>query len=313
VAVVAGKLMGASWRETLRRAAAYGAGVIAVAALLGLWAALAGRSVNSVYYAMFGFRLDAVSALSGPGVGTRMSRLYLPALQSGLAVALVVAAVGIARLRGQSLVRVVLAGWLLAALAGVLLGGSYWPHYLIALASVTAAGAAAAVVRHRWVAVAGVGAMAMAAAIIAWPIVRHDAADTFQRDSITIGHYIRARAQPGETAYVLYAKVNVLYYSGLRPAFPYNWSLMMRSVPDAQAKLRRALASPQRPTWIVQAQTTGSFGLDRNGLTKRLLHRNYRRVATLCGVKVLLSRGAPARPAPVGFQSCGGPNPPAVS
>ena len=43
-----------------------------------------------------------------------------------------------------------------------------------------------------------------------------------------------------------------LYYSGLRDPFPYNWSLMMRALPKAQAELRSMLAAPDRPTWIVR-------------------------------------------------------------
>src|SRR4051794_4575763 len=66
-AMVATKVTGAGWRETLRRAAAYAAGVGAVAIALVVWAAAEHVSAGSVWYAMFGFRLDAVSALSGPG------------------------------------------------------------------------------------------------------------------------------------------------------------------------------------------------------------------------------------------------------
>jgi 4-amino-4-deoxy-L-arabinose transferase-like glycosyltransferase len=311
VAVLAGKLTGVSWRETGRRAAAYGAGVGVVAAALVAWAAASSTSAASVYYAMFGFRLDAVHALSKDGFGARIGRLGLPVLESGLAVALVVAVVGIARMRGRPVVRAALGAWLLASTAGVLLGGSYWPHYLIALVSVAAAGAAAAAVRHRWVATAGVCAMAAAAAAVTGPIVLHDAPDSFQQDAITVGHYLRARAEPGQSAYVLYAKVNILYYSGLRAAFPYNWSLMMRAAPHAERTLRRVLASQARPTWIVEQQRTRAFRLDRNGATGRLLTRNYRRVTTLCGHPLFLARGAPARPPPPrlrGPHRCSGPN-----
>jgi 4-amino-4-deoxy-L-arabinose transferase-like glycosyltransferase len=307
VAVLAGKLAGVSWRESLRRAAAYLAGVALVAVALVAWAALNHRSAGSIYYAMFGFRIDAASGLASD-FGMRVTRLGLPALASGLAVALGVAIVGIARLRDQPVVRAVLATWFLVALVGVLLGGSYWPHYLIALASVTAVGVAAALVRHRWIATAGVAAMLVAAAVVAAPVALHGSAASIDRSAVTVGDYIRDRAEPGETAYVLYAKVNILYYAGLRPAFPYNWSLMMRSAPHAEAKLRRDLASPHRPTWLVKWQRTDAFGLDHSGLTKRIVARNYRRVTTLCGHSLYLARGARARAAPVDVQSCDAPS-----
>jgi hypothetical protein len=172
--------------------------------------------------------------------------------------------------------------------------------------SVTAAGVAVALVRHRWVATAGLAALVVAAAVTAGPVALHDSADTFDQSAVTVGKYIRERALPGQTAYVLYAKVNILFYTGgsVRPAFPYNWSLMMRSAPQAQAKLRSELASPQRPTWLVQWQGSRSFGLDRNGVTKRLIARNYTRATTLCGHRVFLARGAPARAAPPVAHGC---------
>jgi hypothetical protein len=309
VAVLAGKFAGVSWRETFRRAGAYAAGVGVVVVALVAWAALAHRTLGSVYYAMFGFRLAAVHALAG-GASLHISRLSSPALDSGILAALLIALVGIARLRGRPVVRVVLATWTLVALVGVLAGGSYWPHYLIALVSVTAAGAAAALVRHRWIAATGVVAMTIAAATVAFPVAIHHSADTYDESAVAVGDYINDRSEPGDTAYVLYAKADILYYSGLPAAFPYNWSLMMRSAPHAEAKLRQDLASPSRPTWLVQWQHTRAFGLDKSGLTERLVTQHYRRVTTLCGHPLFLARGAHARAAPVELNSCGVPSAP---
>jgi hypothetical protein len=73
---------------------------------------------------------------------------------------------------------------------------------------------------------------------------------------------------------------------------------MMDSVPNAEHELRALLASPRRPTWVVEAQATTAFGLDRSGETARLLARHYRRVARPCGRPVLLERGAGVRPDP---------------
>jgi hypothetical protein len=148
-------------------------------------------------------------------------------------------------------------------------------------------------------------AIVLPVALNAVKVGRSDAADGFQRATIAIGRYIHARALPGQTAYVLYARVNVLYYAGLRDPFPYNWSLMMRAAPHAQARLRHLLASPARPTWVLQEQGTRAFRLDRDGVTKRLLTLHYRRFATVCGSRLLLARGAAARPAPPGHPACG--------
>jgi hypothetical protein len=305
VALMAGKLSGTPWRETARRAAAYAAGIAAVAATLAAWAIATHTSAASILYALFGFRLDAVHALAGGGTAARIHRLAGPFLESGLVLAFPVALVGIARLRARRAIRAALAAWLAAACAGVLLGGSYWPHYLIALVSVTAAGAAAALARQRWgIAVVAVTAMAAAAVLTAAPTVLHDGADGFDQGTRAVGDYLSRQARPGDTAYVLYTDANLIYYSGLRPAFPYNWSLMMRAVPGAQDQLRAALGSPsKRPTWIVVWQPAGAWGLDRSGATRRLLARDYVRVATVCGHPVLRARAGSPRPALVRMDS----------
>jgi hypothetical protein len=305
VAMVATKATGSDWRETLRTVAAYAAGVGAVAIALVIWAAAEHVTAGSVWYAMFGFRLDAVSALSGPGAEGRLIGLWPPLRDSGLAITAVLALVGLVWLRVGALVRAVLLASLAAAVIGIVLGGSYWPHYLIALVPVTAAAAGALLGRHRWLGAIAICAIAASTVLSAERAGRTDSVDSTQSTAVTIGRYLHARAVPGETAYVLYARVNTLYYAGLRDPFPYNWSLMMRAVPGAQDRLRRLLASPRRPTWLVKADGTRSFGLDRSGATQRLLTLHYRLAGTVCGERVLLERGAPASPPPPPSLRCG--------
>jgi hypothetical protein len=183
-------------------------------------------------------------------------------------------------------------------------GGSYWPHYLIELVPVTSVGAAVALAR---VPRAGV----LALAVIAAPALAATASAVhsgqprhYQESAVAVGRYLRERAMPNQTAYVRYAKVNILYYSGLQSPVPYEWSLMMEAVPGAQETLQDVLESPRRPTWVVEWQGDRAFGLDRTGVLRHLLGRDYRRVATVCGRPVLLARGAQARPAPPGATDC---------
>jgi hypothetical protein len=300
VALVAGKLFGLSWRETARRAGAYGAGVAALVAALVAWAALSHISAHSVWYAMFGFRLDSIDALVKHGLESRLSTLGSPLLTSGLALALLCAVVGIARLRDRPVVRLTLAAWIAAAACGILLGGSYWPHYLIELVPGAAAGAALTFRRYRLVGAIAAAVIALPTVIHAADVGRSDSADSFQQDARTIGDYIHDRSLPGATAYVMYAKVNTLYYAGLPVPYPYNWSLMARAVPGAQERLRSLLSSPARPTWIVRPEGPRAFGLDGSGMTKRLLTAHYRSIGRVCGTRILLARGARVLPVPRG-------------
>jgi 4-amino-4-deoxy-L-arabinose transferase-like glycosyltransferase len=304
--VVAGKLLGLPWGETLRRAGAYCSGIVVVFIALVIWVLATGTTAHGVWYAMFGFRLDSASALAKHGLEMRLTSLDAPLLISGLAVAFLIALVGLWRIRNGPLVRVALFAWVVAAAAGILLGGSYWNHYLIALIAPSAAGAAALLQRNRIAAAIALVVIALPTVYHAASIARRDGGDAYQRGALTIGSYIHARSLPGSTLYVMYTKPNALYYARVRAAFPYNWSLMIRAVPGAVDRLRALIASPARPTWIYQANRTNAFAVDPTGATRRLLHANYRRVAKICGQPLWLARGARALPAPPGQPSAGG-------
>jgi hypothetical protein len=297
----------APWRAAAARAGAYAAGIAAVAGAVLAWdllASLSPRSPGSFTYAFVGFRLDAVHALTHGNVAQKFSTIGSAALGSGLALAALVAVAGIMTLRRRRVTAGVLAAWLVAGLFGVLGGGSYWSHYLIELVPVSVVGVAALVAwRPRVGAVLCVLALMTGLATSA-DHVALGRPQQYQRSAVVVGHYLRDRALPGDTAYVLYAKVNALFYSGLPSPFPYHWSLMMMAVPGAEQQLRALLASPRRPTWIVMAQPTRTFGLDRSGATARLLARGYRRTARVCGRPVLLARNAGPRPAARPSEPC---------
>jgi hypothetical protein len=248
--------------------------------------------------------MDAAGVLRHGQAG-RALHLGNPLLYSGLAIALPLGAVVWVRMKGAPGVRAALTVWLLAGIAGVLAGGSYTPPYVIELMPVAAVGFAVACARRP-----RAGAVALAAVVVLAlpPTLRgivHDSADAYGRQARVVGRYVRDRAEPGQTLYVMYARASVLYYAGLRSPFPYHWALMMRAIPGARAQLRELLAGSSRPTWIVDQDGAAGYGLDPAGRTRALLGRHYRVVAHVCGTPVLLSRGATAKrppPAPV----CGG-------
>lgn len=292
------------WRTTLARAEAFAAGFAVVMAGLLTWAALAHVTAHQLWYALFGFRLDAASVLA-PGQPGRALRLGGPLLHSGLAVALPITAVALVRSRCPGGIRTALAGWLLGGVAGVLLGGSYVPAYVIEIVPVSAVGLAVACAQRPRVGTLALGAVLGLALL---PTVRaavHDAPDAYRQDARAIGHYVRDRAQAGQTLYVMYARANVLYYAGLPSPFPYHWALMMRTVAGATRQLRTVLDGPGRPSWIVLQDGPDGYGLDPGGQMRRLLARRYRPIGRVCGTGVLLARGALARPPPRVPEPCG--------
>jgi hypothetical protein len=291
-ALVAGAVGLVAARAGWRSLGAYAGGVAAAGTALAGWAAAVHASAHSLWYAFAGFRLDATHALAAEDVGSRFDRLAHPTLASGLAVSLVLAVAGIATLRASCGVRPALAAWLAAGVAGVTLGGSYWPHYVIQLMPVAAVGAATLLARRPAIGAVALCAVAIPAAIVTLGVALKDQGDSYQHAPLTAGRYVHLRAEPGQTAYVLEARVNALYYTGLRSPFPYHWSLMMQAIPHVHAKLRALLRSPRRPTWVIDWDGAGGVR------TARLLHRRYRVVATVCGRPILLARGAHSKPAP---------------
>lgn len=298
--------LAASWITGRRRwawPAAYAAGALVPLLAVVLWQARAGLPAGSLPYALVGFRLDAlrVLATSDLSLPLRAVKLVPAALGSGLLLAAPAAVAGLRRLRADAVVAATMAAWLGAGLVGVAAGGSYWPHYLIQVAgpcSVLAAVGLAAkprTMRRRTTAL--ISLVAIVVTGVGGAVVQRSAPYRAER---LVGRYVAAHARPGDTQYVLYARANAGYYTGLPSPYPYAWSLMVRVVPGARARLERLLASSRRPTWIIEWQRPDRWQLDPRGAVARALVTRYRLVATVCGHPVLVRRERqPPGPPPV--------------
>ena len=255
--------------ERPRRWPSYVAGVaLPLAAVLAL---------PGTFDALVGFRLHALATLAGSGIPLpqRLARVA-----PGLIAATVVAGAGLRRARDP-----VLAAWFAGGVAGVLAGGSYWPHYLIELVPVTSV--AAGLLRPRAAILAAAAAASVAVSAAGG---LYASAHPPYRDERAAAAYVRAHARPGDSLYVLYARANVLADAGLASPYPYAWSLMVRARPGAVPRLRRLLTGARRPTWIVGWQPPAAWGLDRDGATARLLAARYRRVASVAGHPIYRAR-----------------------
>ncbi len=281
--------------RTLRPFGAFagGAALPLVSALV--WTQAMDVNLDQLVYALVGFRTDSlrVLATSSQSLPTRMWALVPPVAGSGLVIVLALAGTALLTTRIPRQLRVLLAAWLGTAFLGVAAGGSYWHHYLIQLvvpAVVPACILLAAPPRR--LTRAAVSAAAIVGVVMAGlpPDVVMARRGPEYGTELTTAAYLRQHARPGDTAYVLYARANVLFYDGLRTPFPYDWSLMVRAVPGARTQLRRLIASRRRPTWIVQWHPTTQWGLDRDGRLAALLRREYRPVGPFTAHPVLLRR-----------------------
>ncbi|HEX2104119.1 MAG TPA: glycosyltransferase family 39 protein [Solirubrobacteraceae bacterium] len=273
--------------DRLRRLLALGAGMTATLSLVATGHALAGHPADALPYALVGFRIDALDALAGmdPPLGERLGRLAAPALGSALVVVLAAAVAGVAALRRDGVMAWTAAAWLATGAAAMLAGGSYWAHYLIQLVpacSVLAAVALATAAPWRRAAFGAAVVLTVAAGNVYGAVrVRERPPQALE---LAAAAFVRDHARPGDTQYVLYARANVLYYVDLPSPYPYAWSLMLHTIPGATDRLHRLLATPRRPTWVLQWQPFNAWGLDPHGRTRALVATHYRRVApSLCG------------------------------
>jgi hypothetical protein len=305
VAVVA---LAAATRVSWNRLAALGVGLaVPVLASFG-WAWLDGAGVGRLAYALLGFRIDGFRALATANApfSHRVTQLGITAMAAGLPLLLPLGVAGVKLLHDRfgRPATVLFVSWLGGAAFGVLGGGYYWPHYMIQLTAVL--GVLAAVTLDA--APTGVRRV-LAAGLVGWVAAVGGAAwwgghlGLTQQNARRVADVVSDNRRPHDTIFVMYAKVNVVYYTGVRPAFPYQWSLMYRTIPSLDGDVGRMLQSPERPTWIVEWNQPGSYGMDTDGHIAQDLTRYYRPVSTTCGRPVLLRRDDP-RPLQVPLQHC---------
>ena len=110
--------------------------------------------------------------------------------------------------------------------------------------------------------------------------------------------WLRTRTGPADTAVTLYGVSNALLGSGARPAYPYLWSLPVRTLDPQLHHLVDVLSGPSRATWVVRTLPLHSWGLDAERRVARQLRAAYRPVAEVCGTQILLRDGAVRPPSP---------------
>jgi hypothetical protein len=181
---------------------------------------------------------------------------------------------------------------LVAEVAGVLGGGSYWTHYLIGLvpgAALLAARAAGAHARTRPV------SLAVAVTVVSCLLHASSSAvsgGTSTGDAETgLAGWLSAASRPGDTGVVVYGAADLFATTPLRPAYPYLWTLPMRTLDPHLDGLVRRLDGGAAPTFVVERMPADSWGIDPRGRVGSALSRRYRPVGSVCGVPVFVHDG----------------------
>ncbi len=222
VFVCAGVLM--LTRRRIRPALAIGAGAVVTVAVAVWVSSTRGTSPGELWDAVLVFRQQAAAVIAESATGTttlRLRGMLLALVASGAPVLAVVLSRRLSRPAGGAVPdlrwpAVATLGWEVVV---VLLGGSYWLHYLMGLVPGLALLAAAAVQRPLPVprllrtayAVTAVSTVCTLTWVAIHPIERPE------RPAIA---WLVSRAQPGDTAVVAFGAANILEATGLRQPLP---------------------------------------------------------------------------------------------
>lgn len=287
------------------RVVAVGAGLGAVVPLLAVltWARSAGVDGTSLWAELVAFRAEAFAVIWQDSIHrplTRGVRLVALAIVSGM----VPLAWAWRRAMPTSPEHWAVSCTLVFAVAALLAGGSYWPHYLLQLvpmlalaAGITAASDSVAGATMRWAARVTVLSAAVAAVLTTVVYAAVPGVWSLQRT----GTWLAESSHPSDTAVVVYGHPSVLEAADLRSPYPYLWSLPVRTLDPGLARLRATLAGPEAPTWIVQTSALNSWNIDEGDQLRSVIKARYDVAATICGHAVWLrsdlTRPAAAPPA----------------
>lgn len=273
-------------------AAAASVGALVPVAATVWWADASGVRLQSLWYAVVGFRSDATAVLAAQPSSApddRADVLLLIFLTTGMALVLTWLLLrGHEALRRVPVPAVAVAIMLVVDIAALVLSGSFWKPYLFTLVPGLVLGAACLVAadsseprrRPRLAQlVVGVTVISAGLSMIGWVelwnrgVVHHE---------VRTGAAIAERARPGETLLVYGGRADIQWASGLPSPYPYLWSLPMRTLDPGLRDLHGQLTGPRPPTWFVEAAHLGSWELSGGDEVERSLLRNYDYVATAC-------------------------------
>jgi hypothetical protein len=243
-----------------------------------------GTPPGELWHAVVTFRGEAAQVIAASSTEATPRR-FAGMTGALVATAAPFVAVGLlVRLRGPATYGVVdlrrpalaVLGWELLV---VLLGGSFWLHYLMGLVPGLVLLAAAAAQRRLEAgptlvlpyAAAVVSALVTIAYVVAVPIERKEA---------PVIDYLQAEAEAGDTAVVAFGGANILRETGMASPYEGLWSLPVRVRDPELADLTAVLLGDEAPTWVVtQGLRADTWGVD-GAAADRALRDRYRIAAT---------------------------------
>ncbi|WP_164477998.1 ArnT family glycosyltransferase [Nocardioides pantholopis] len=291
-------------RDFARLAAAGLAGAAVPVGATIAWSLAAGVRLETLWYAVFGFRSDAALVLAdGNTQAPTMRALLLLTLALGAGMLLILGGF-VVHVRSEwaedRAVTAATLALLVFDVTALVAGGSYWRDYLFPLVPATALAAALLVRRasRRGLATRTIvvgAALSSAACLVGW--VLWNAAGMQEFDEHDTGVAIAAAAEPADTLVVFGGRADVQLESGLDSPYRHLWSLPMRTLDRDLDELTDVVAGPDAPTWLVEWVDFTTWDRDGGERLRDLVEDRYVLHGTGCdGRRVWLLRGVERPP-----------------
>lgn len=294
-----------SWGQFWRLATAALAGAAVPLGGTLLWCVAAGVELHTLWYAVYGFRSDALVVISeGAAEAPTARALKLLAIFIGTGMAMIIVWF-LVNLRHAWQTHPAATAAAVAVLvvdgAGVVLGGSYWRPYLLGIVPTVVLCAAlvadAPLLRGR--VMRGSIAFAVASCLVStigWVVVNLSGAEP--PTEIYTGEAIRDASEEGDTIVVFGGRSDIVFASGLESPYEHLWSLPMRTNDPQLAELSSLLRSDEAPTWFVEWVAFDAWNGQGEPELEAILHARYTLVTEGCDGRPIYLRKDRERPTP---------------
>lgn len=289
VLLVSALLRRITWGQFTALAGAALAGAAVPLGATLAWCVAAGVELHTLWYAVYGFRSDALRVISdgaGEAPAARAARLALIFLATGMAAIVLFFLVNLRHAwRTHPAATAAALAVLVVDGAGVVLGGSYWRPYLLGIVPTVvlcaALGSHHPGRRGEWmrrsIAFATVSCLL---STVVW--VAGNLSGAKPPTEIYTGRAIRDVSEPGDTIVVFGGRSDIVFASGLPSPYEHLWSLPMRTNDPDLAELTALLESDDAPTWFVEWVEFDAWQPEGDPELQAVLAARYERVGEGC-------------------------------